>query len=224
MHFLFYYRAAELTKSTGRLTRHSSCHRWGRLSSPSHRAALRRRKEQTNEMKSVYAESWRTNVDAKLNLWGEITWISGLTARRSQSASLIDRQHIDLQRWLLHGDTITTQTSIQSRAGRKEHLNCLTHLIPPSLSFTLFLLSCAQILQGQICHTTFCLSPSPQFVFALDCFHGCCSDCLLLSLLWLPVTCSPHPSFCWLSSFLSVVKELDQGAANDPVLTHSSIY
>lgn len=53
MPFPFYYGAAELSESAGRLTRHSSCRRWDRLSSPSHRAALPGRRKQSGEMKSV---------------------------------------------------------------------------------------------------------------------------------------------------------------------------
>lgn len=53
MPFPFYYGAAELSESAGGLTRHSSCRRWDRLSSPSHRAALPGRRKQSGEMKSV---------------------------------------------------------------------------------------------------------------------------------------------------------------------------
>lgn len=223
MHFLFYYRAAELTKSTGRLTQHSSCRRWGHLSSPSHRAALRGRRKQTREMKSVYAESRSRNVDTKLNQWGETTWISGLTARRSQSAPLIDRQHFDLQQWLLHGDT-NHNTDINTKQGGRKRTFKSSDTSHPAffLVFSSFW-SCALILQGQI-PNTFTTSCSSLFSFAhplvstLDGFHGCCVNCLLLSLLWFSVPSSLHPSLCWFSSPLCIVKELGQGAAKIPVL------
>lgn len=162
MHFLFYYRAAELTKSTGRLTLHSSCHRWGHLSSPSHRAALRGKRKQDEGNESVYAESRRGNVDTKLNHWGETTWISGLTARRSQSAPLIDRQHFDLQRWLLHGDT-NHNTDINTKQGGKKKTFKLSDTSHPAFSF-FHSPPCAQILQGQI--------PSPYYFMFLSPTHS----------------------------------------------------
>lgn len=74
--FLCFTAEQQQTKSAGRLTLHSSCRRWGHLSSPSHRAALRGRKKQMREMKSVYSECRGGDVQTKLNQWGETTWIS----------------------------------------------------------------------------------------------------------------------------------------------------
>lgn len=174
-------------------------------------------------MKWVYAESRRRNVDTKLNHWGETTWISGLTARRSQSAPLIDRQHFDLQRWLLHRHT-NHSTDINTKQGGKKRtfklsdtshhalsiFHSLPHVVVTNLSrpntFTILL---------HVCLLFFFTHP---LVFALDGFHGCCINCLLLSLLWFSVPCSLHPYLCWFSSPLSIVKELGQGAAKIPVL------
>ncbi len=223
MHFLFYYRAAELTKSTGRLTRRSSCHRWGHLSSPSHRAALRGRGKQTREMKSVYAESGSRNVDTKLNHWGETTWIWGLTARRSQSAPLIDRQHFDLQRWLLHGDT-NHNTDINTKLGGRKRTFKTSDTSHPTFSFfySLLFVLCTNPSRPNtfaiLLYVRLFFSFANPLVFALDDFHGCCVNCLLLSLLWFSVPSSLHPSLCWFSPPLSIVKELGQGGAKIPVL------
>lgn len=86
-------------------------------------------------MKSVYAESRRRKVDTKLNRWGETTWISVLTARRFQSAPLIDRQHFDLQWWLLHGDTNHNKDINTKQSGRKRFKSSDT--FHPALSFFL---------------------------------------------------------------------------------------
>lgn len=138
-------------------------------------------------MKSVYAESRRGEVDTKLNHWGETTWISGLTARRSQSAPLIDRQHFDLQRWLLHGDT-NHNRDVCAKLGRRKRTFKSSDTSSPAPLFLSF-------------------SFTHPLIYALDGFHGCCVNCLLLSLLWFSILSLLHPSPCWFISPLSFVKK-----------------
>lgn len=61
-------------------------------------------------------------------------------------------------------------------------------------------------------------------LFALNGFHGCCVNCLLLSLLWFSVP-SLHPSLCSFISPLSLsIEELGQGTAKIPVLFALFLY
>lgn len=123
---------------------------------------------------------------------------------------------------------ITTKTSIKSRAGGKEHLNSPRHLILSSLSFNLFLLSCAQILQGQIpslyhfMFVSFFLSPTHSFL------PWMASMAVVLIVSSSPSSGSLFPHFIHPFAHLSLlspsIEELGQGTAKIPVLFALFLY
>lgn len=98
--------------------------------------------EEQKKGKSVSLYWKKRESDTKLNHRRETTWISGLTARHSQSGFLIDRQHLDVPLWLFCGDSKHNK-NVSSMNEKEKH---------PALSFIpcLPFIAHTQILQGQI--------------------------------------------------------------------------
>lgn len=121
---------------------------------------------------------------------------------------------------------ITTKTSIRNRAGGREHLNSLTHVILPSLSFILVLLLGGQILQGQIPSlyyfmfvSFFLLSPTHSFSLWMA------SMAVMLIVSSSSSSGSLFPHFIHpFADFTPSVEELGQGNAKIPVLFALFLY
>lgn len=205
MLFPLYYAAAELSESAGRLTRHSSCRRWDRLSSPSHRAALRgRRRRQSGEMKSVLCREQRTEMQEH---WGRRWHVFQV----SQRAPFTERR---LQHRLPREESELKQAS-------ETRLILLLHLLHWS--------SAHRDVHHERLSTWFNfteLSRSLIFLFFLL-LSGCVPALPAAPLLFLLlVTVSLHPSLCPFSSSLFPPPSWGSGSrsAETPVLRDLFLY